>query len=338
MATCSSTSCPEAFPSSGVEPAANVAEAATQGGSDPHRVLRGEDCSLAGGQGRRADLLVGNNVLAQVPDLNDFVKGMKISAQAPRCSHARVPAPDEADGGEPVRHDLPRALLVLLAHHDGQDLGVHRSDVFDVEELPTHGGSLRVYARQADDTSKPVGERVSRELAGRPGAGLMASRCYASFGEQVKETKRKLLSSSSRPSAKGKRSPGTGPGKREHAAELLRHPFRLPRLHGGPQPVQARQIPPRDPHPHLSSRQDQGSQTGLRAYPALEPEDEIMEQVSYIRELGRAVRRAHPRGESLRLTSSASIVVCTEIYNDGAGPPPLSVGLFLPVPARSGPR
>src|SRR5262249_24929996 len=65
--------------------------------------------------------------------------------------------------------------------------------VFDVEELATHGGSLRVYARHADDASHRLGDRVGEMLAREDAAGFNRLERYASFGEQVKETKRKLL-------------------------------------------------------------------------------------------------------------------------------------------------
>ena len=62
--------------------------------------------------------------------------------------------------GEPVRHHLPRALLLLLVHHVEKVFAAHGLTLFDVEELPTHGGSLRIYARHDEDAAKPVGERV----------------------------------------------------------------------------------------------------------------------------------------------------------------------------------
>jgi hypothetical protein len=92
-------------------------------------------------------------VLAQVPDLNSFVEGIA-ALLARRGGDDRVPAPDAAGRGEPVRHDLPRALLVLLVP-DTTVRGswqAHGLEVFDVEELWTHGGSLRVYADAAAAT------------------------------------------------------------------------------------------------------------------------------------------------------------------------------------------
>jgi hypothetical protein len=93
-------------------------------------------------------------------------------------------------------------------------LGAHGLTVFDVEELPTHGGSLRVYARHSDDHTKPVGEPVRELLKREAGAGFNDLACYASFGEQVKETKRKLLSFLIKAKREGKTIVGYGaPGK-----------------------------------------------------------------------------------------------------------------------------
>ena len=92
-------------------------------------------------------------------------------ARAGRRGDARVPAPRPAHRGEPVRHDLPRALLVLLADHDHEDLRPPTaSRSFDVDELPTHGGSLRVYAgpqrRVAGRSRRAVEALLERERAG----------------------------------------------------------------------------------------------------------------------------------------------------------------------------
>ena len=119
-ATCCSISCRWACRcSASSRPPTCAKVALAQGHSDPGRVLRRRRSpSGCVAEGRQADLIVGNNVLAQVPDLNDFVAGMARLLEARRRDHARVPAPRAADRREPVRHHLPRALLVLLADHD----------------------------------------------------------------------------------------------------------------------------------------------------------------------------------------------------------------------------
>ena len=122
---------------------------------------------------RGADLLLGNNVLAHVPDLNDFVAGMKVLLNDGRHDHDGVPPPATADRRAAVGHDLPRALLVLLVAH-----GAPRSSrptglrLFDVEELPTHGGSLRIFGCHEDDAARGDRARVasSRTASAPPGS------------------------------------------------------------------------------------------------------------------------------------------------------------------------
>ncbi len=121
------------------------------GRSDARRVLRRRARRAAGRRGPPADLVLGNNVLAQVPDLNDFVGGVAILLAPGGTATFEFPHLHAARRA-PVRHDLPRAFLVLLADDDrrgsSQRTGLR---VVDVEELPSHGGSLRVYAAHAAD-------------------------------------------------------------------------------------------------------------------------------------------------------------------------------------------
>ena len=166
------------------------------------------------GDGQKADLLLGNNVLAQVPDLNDFVGGMKILLKPQGVITLEFPHLSrlmEENQFDTIYHEhfsyfsLFTTVKILVAH------GL---TVFDVEELKTHGGSLRVYARHTEDTSKPVGDRVRRLLASEVTAGITGLDCYASFSEQVKETKRKLLSFLIQATREGKSVAGYGaPGK-----------------------------------------------------------------------------------------------------------------------------
>jgi 2-polyprenyl-3-methyl-5-hydroxy-6-metoxy-1,4-benzoquinol methylase len=178
----------------GVEPAANVAAVAVQKGIPTAVKFFGQGtASELAADGRKADLLVGNNVLAQVPDLNDFIKGMKtllkpegvITLEFPHLM--RLMAENQFDT---IYHEhfsyfsFTTAVRIFAAH------GLA---AFDVEEISTHGGSLRFYARHAEDSSKPVGDRVKEMLSREQIAGFNRLDCYASFGEQVKGTKRKLL-------------------------------------------------------------------------------------------------------------------------------------------------
>ncbi len=199
----------------GVEPAANVAEVAARKGIPTLVKFFGEPAAqemIASGQ--QADLLVGNNVLAQVPDLNDFVKGMKILLKPQGVITLEFPhlmRLMEENQFDTIYHEhfsyfsFTTAVKIFKAH------GL---TVFDVEELPTHGGSLRVFARHAADHSKPVGQRASELLERETRAGLDRLDCYASFGEQVKQTKRKLLAFLIAAKQEGKSIAGYGaPGK-----------------------------------------------------------------------------------------------------------------------------
>ena len=115
-ATCCSTSTSAGSRVLGIEPAANVAEVALRKGIPTLVEFFGRARrARRSRRSPRADLLLGNNVLAHVPDLNDFVARHEDPARARRHDHDGVPAPDAADRGPPVGHHLPRALLLLLA-------------------------------------------------------------------------------------------------------------------------------------------------------------------------------------------------------------------------------
>jgi SAM-dependent methyltransferase len=182
------------IPVLGIEPAANVARVAVEKGIPTLVEFFGEKTARQlRAEGRQADLVCGANVLAQVPDPNDFVKGLQILLKP----------------GGVVTIEFPH--LMRLMHESQFDTIYHEHfsyfsflsaekifaaqglTLFDVEELPTHGGSLRVYARHAGDATKPVSERAQELRRREIEAGLLRIETYASFGEQVKETKRKLL-------------------------------------------------------------------------------------------------------------------------------------------------
>ena len=135
---------PLGIPVIGIEPGVNVADVARRKNIPTLTEFFGWPHIALVAEGRRADLIIGNNVLAHVPDLNDFVGGMAHLSGRQRRDHARIPTSGTADRGKSVRHHLSRALFVLLSGHDRSSGPQARHEVFDVEELPTHGGSLRV--------------------------------------------------------------------------------------------------------------------------------------------------------------------------------------------------
>jgi hypothetical protein len=201
-------------PCLGIEPAANVAREAVRRGVPTLVEFFGRETAARVARERgKAQLLLGNNVLAQVPDLNDFVAGMKILL---------------APGGV-ITMEFPHLLRLMqenqfdTIYHEhfsyfswgsaARIFTAHGLRLFDVEEIPTHGGSLRIYACHADD-ARPETDRA-RELDAREKAfGLEDPRCYDHFGEQVRETKRKLLEFLIGARRKGARIVGYGaPGK-----------------------------------------------------------------------------------------------------------------------------
>jgi hypothetical protein len=182
------------IPALGIEPAANVAAAAVRRGVPTRVMLFGRDTAPAVvAEHGRADLIVGNNVLAQVSDLNGFVAGMKLLL-APRgvvtmeFPHlARLMAENQFDT---IYHEHFSYFSFLTAE---RVFAAHGLTLFDVEELPTHGGSIRIYARHAEDGSRPIGDRARRLRAREASAGFDRLDGYRSFTEQVHETKRRLL-------------------------------------------------------------------------------------------------------------------------------------------------
>ena len=203
------------IPVLGVEPARNVAEAATAEGVPTITEFFGlELARRLVAEDRRADLLVANNVLAQVPDLNDFVAGMR-ALLAPR-GVATVEFPHlarlfEGNQFDTIYHEHFSYFSLLVAE---RVFGAHGLVAFDVEELPTHGGSLRVYLRHAEDDSKPVRPSVAAVAAREADEGFGRLEHYLSFGPRVEATKRRLLSFLIQARDRGRRTAGYGaPGK-----------------------------------------------------------------------------------------------------------------------------
>ena len=182
------------IPALGVEPAANVAQVAVSKGVPTLVKFFGAATARElVAEGVKADLLIGNNVLAQVPDLNDFVTGMRIvlgnqgviTLEFPHLMKLMAENQFDTIYHEHFCYFSFTTLVKIFAAHE--------LTVFDVEDLPTHGGSLRVYGRHVQDPSKPVTERVGELLAREDAAGWDRLDAYTSFGVQVEETKRKLL-------------------------------------------------------------------------------------------------------------------------------------------------
>src|SRR6185436_6319348 len=182
------------IPCLGVEPAANVARAAVEKGVEALVAFFGEATARQlRDAGRSADLVLGNNVLAQVPDVNDFVGGMRTVLKPAGTITLEFPhlmRLIEGNQFDTIYHEHFSYFSLLAAE---RILAAHRLTLFDVEELWTHGGSLRVYVRPAEDSSRPVSPRVTALREAERAAGLHRPESYARFQERVRETKRKLL-------------------------------------------------------------------------------------------------------------------------------------------------
>jgi SAM-dependent methyltransferase len=203
------------IPALGIEPAANVAKAAAARGVETLVKFFGRELAvelvLKRGQ---ADLVLGNNVLAQVPDLNSFVAGIRALLKPTGTVTLEFPHLQrliEGNEFDTIYHEHFCYFSLISLE---RILAAHDMTIFDVEELWTHGGSLRVYARPAPDVSRPVSERVSALRAREEAAGFRNLAYYSRFEEKVRETKRELLELLTAAKRAGKRIVGYGaPGK-----------------------------------------------------------------------------------------------------------------------------
>ncbi|HEV2944874.1 MAG TPA: class I SAM-dependent methyltransferase [Solirubrobacteraceae bacterium] len=181
------------IPVLGIEPAANVAKVALQKGIPTLVEFFGEDTARSLAKESAADLLLGNNVLAHVPDLNDFVAGMKILLKAGGVITMEFPhlmRLIEENQWDTIYHEHFSYFSFLTV---SRVFEAHGLRLFDVEELPTHGGSLRIYGAHAEDREKPE-TNAARELRERErAAGLEELDTYLGYGRRVERDKRQIL-------------------------------------------------------------------------------------------------------------------------------------------------
>ncbi len=195
----------------GIEPAANVAEAAIKKGVNTKVAFFGEKTAVGlQADGWAADLIVGNNVLAHVPDVNDFVKGLKVLLKPTGLITMEFPhllRLMEENQFDTIYHEHFSYFSFLAVE---QVFARHGMKLFDVEELPTHGGSLRIYAAHQEDVSKTIGPRAKELKSREQAAGFGRLDHYLSFGPVVEATKRKLLTFLIAAKQEGKRVVGYG--------------------------------------------------------------------------------------------------------------------------------
>src|SRR2546425_963283 len=182
------------IPVQGIEPAANVAQVAIRKGVPTWVQFFGREMARrVAASGRRGDPLIGDNVPAPIPQPHHFVAGFRILL-APRgvitmeFPHLmRLVAGNQFDT---IYHEHFSYFSLLAVE---RLFAAHQLVVFDVQELKTHGGSLRIYVRHLEDSSKPIGQRVSELRADEEAAGLGHLHYYSAFEASVQETKRHLL-------------------------------------------------------------------------------------------------------------------------------------------------
>ena len=183
------------IPVLGIEPAANVANVAIEKGVPSETVFMGEATARELIEKYpKADLLAGNNVLAHVPDLNDFIIGLRtvlapdgvLTMEFPHLLNLIEQTQFDTIYHEHFSYFSLYTVQRIFAHH-----GI---TLFDVDQLPTHGGSLRIYGRHTESTAHPVTENVQRLIAIEIAAGLTQMTTYTNFNEKVKALKRNALS------------------------------------------------------------------------------------------------------------------------------------------------
>jgi SAM-dependent methyltransferase len=199
------------IPVLGIEPAINTAEAARERGIVTETVFFNTETAISlSKKNVLGALVIGNNVLAHNPDLNDFVEGLRIVLRS----------------GGTITMEFPHLLTLLRENqfdtiyhehfsyfslHSVVSLfRAHRLDIFHVEEIPTHGGSLRIYAHHADDRSRSATGTVEEVLKKEVGDGITQQITYDRFAEKVKRTKRALLDFLIRAKNEGKKVVGYG--------------------------------------------------------------------------------------------------------------------------------
>ncbi len=203
------------IPVLGIEPAVNVAEAALKRGVSTLIAFFSEDTArnlIA--NGRKADLIIGNNVLAQVPALNDFVAGIRIMLAPSGVVTLEFPHLYQLMTGNQFDTIYHEHFSYFSFYSARKIFEKHELEIFDVEELPTHGGSLRIYLHHSNDQRHKVSERVDQLSQQELKNGVNQLKTYSNFGENVKETKRKILEFLITAKREGKKVAGYGaPGK-----------------------------------------------------------------------------------------------------------------------------
>ena len=179
----------------GVEPTKNTADVAISKGIETMTEFFGTNfAQTLVSKGVKADLLLGNNVLAHVPDINDFVGGMKIALNTEGVITMEFPHLMQlVDNNQfdTIYHEHFSYLSFYTVKQIFESKGL---EMFDVEEIPTHGGSLRIYAKHKEDTTKSISDNVANLIAKEINKGINALNYYKGFQERAEKIKLDLWS------------------------------------------------------------------------------------------------------------------------------------------------
>jgi len=182
------------IPCIGIEPTASTANAARARGIDIVEEFFGVNLAQQlVGEGKQADLTVANNVLAHVPDINDFVGGFTTLLKPDGVATFEFPHLlnlIELNQFDTIYHEHFSYLSLTAVQHIFAANGLR---VFDVQELPTHGGSLRVFAQRSNSGSQPLSDRVNRLLQKEVSAGLASAGYYAGFQHHAEKVKNDMV-------------------------------------------------------------------------------------------------------------------------------------------------
>jgi len=192
------------IPVLGVEPTSNTAKVAIGKGIETIEKFFGVSLAKELSKRKKADLMVGNNVLAHVPDINDFVEGFKILLGRTGVITFEFPhlmQLVENNQFDTIYHEHYSYLSFLTVN---RIFDKHGLEIFDVEEIPTHGGSLRVFVKHKEDKTKEISDNVSILVEKEKSKGMDGIKYYSGFQEKADKVKYDLLTFLLEQKAKGK--------------------------------------------------------------------------------------------------------------------------------------
>jgi len=182
------------IPVLGIEPAANVARVAEGKGIRTIKSFFGEKLSRElAAENVKGDLIVGNNVFAHVPNVNDFVTGLKIILSAAGILTLEFPYLVQLIDQNQFDTIYHEHFSYFSLHAARSILADHGLELFDVEQLPTHGGSLRIYAKHKEDISKIVLPKVAKLIKYEKEIGVTSTRYYEDFKSGISKIRIAVL-------------------------------------------------------------------------------------------------------------------------------------------------